>query len=103
MTKGALVYATVINHEARHCSLWRQQGLHDKYVGKCMQHWAADKLFAMQFAPANWPGYYPPTEEPGFPAPEELLNQHAEIGDDIRAKQDEFSQLIALGEKMYKR
>jgi hypothetical protein len=34
---------------------------------------------------------------------EELLNQHAEIGDDIRAKQDEFSQLIALGEKMYKR
>jgi hypothetical protein len=34
---------------------------------------------------------------------EELLNQHAEVGDDIRAKQDEFTQLIALGEKMYKR
>jgi hypothetical protein len=34
---------------------------------------------------------------------EELLNHHAEVGDDIRAKQDEFSQLIALGEKMYKR
>jgi hypothetical protein len=34
---------------------------------------------------------------------EALLNQHTEIGDDIRAKQDEFSQLISLGEKMYKR
>ena len=34
---------------------------------------------------------------------EELLNKHAEIGDDIRAKQDEFSSLIQLGEKMYGR
>ena len=34
---------------------------------------------------------------------EELLNKHAEIGDDIRAKQDEFTSLIQLGEKMYGR
>ena len=34
---------------------------------------------------------------------EELLNQHAEIGDEIRTKQDEFTQLIQLGEKMYTR
>ena len=34
---------------------------------------------------------------------EELLNKHAEIGDDIRAKQDEFNSLIQLGQKMYGR
>merc|ERR1719445_1480853 len=34
---------------------------------------------------------------------EELLNKHAEVGDDIRAKQDEFSSLISLGQKMYGR
>ena len=34
---------------------------------------------------------------------EELLNKHAEIGDEIRAKQDEFNSLIQLGQKMYGR
>ena len=34
---------------------------------------------------------------------EKLLNKHAEIGDDIRAKQDEFNSLIQLGQKMYGR
>ena len=34
---------------------------------------------------------------------ESLLNKHAEIGDDIRAKQDEFNSLIQLGQKMYGR
>ena len=34
---------------------------------------------------------------------EELLNKHAETGDDIRAKQDEFNSLIQLGQKMYGR
>ena len=31
------------------------------------------------------------------------MNQHSEIGDEIRSKQDEFNQLVALGEKMYSR
>ena len=31
---------------------------------------------------------------------EDLLNKHAEIGDEIRAKQDEFGSLIQLGPKM---
>ena len=34
---------------------------------------------------------------------EDLLNKHAEIGDDIRSKQDEFGSLIQLGQKMYGR
>jgi len=34
---------------------------------------------------------------------EDLLNKHAEIGDEIRAKQDEFGSLIQLGQKMYGR
>ena len=34
---------------------------------------------------------------------EELLNKHAEVGDEIRAKQDEFTSLISLGQKMYTR
>jgi len=34
---------------------------------------------------------------------EELLNKHAEIGDEIRNKQDEFGSLIQLGQKMYER
>ena len=34
---------------------------------------------------------------------EDLLNKHAEIGDEIRAKLDEFGSLIQLGQKMYGR
>ena len=34
---------------------------------------------------------------------EELLNKHAEVGDEIRGKQDEFGSLIQLGQKMYDR
>ena len=34
---------------------------------------------------------------------EELLNKHVEVGDEIRAKQDEFTSLISLGQKMYSR
>ena len=34
---------------------------------------------------------------------EDLLNKHAEIGDEIRAKQNEFGSLIQLGQKMYGR
>ena len=32
-----------------------------------------------------------------------LINKHAEIGDEFRAKQDEFGSLIQLGQKMYGR
>ena len=32
---------------------------------------------------------------------EQLLHKHAEVGDEIRAKQDEFTSLISLGQKMY--
>ena len=34
---------------------------------------------------------------------EDLLNKHAEVGDEIRAKQDEFNSLVSLGQKMYAR
>ena len=36
-----------------------------------------------------------------FQTAEDLLNKHAEIGDKIRVKQDEFGSLIQLGQKMW--
>ena len=34
---------------------------------------------------------------------EDLLNQHTEMMDEIRAKQDDFTQLKTFGQKMYSR
>lgn len=73
--KGALVLATIANHEARHHSLWRQTDNLDSVCRRSMHHWLTDRGYASVDAPHPRPIYYDPSDEPGFPRAEEVLNQ----------------------------
>ena len=68
-----------------------------------MQLFTSGRSALLQWVEATRAGLAADTTVRDVQTAELLLNKHAEVGDEIRAKQDEFNSLISLGQKMYAR